>query len=372
MLEEHIGYLSDGRRTELFRAAVTAAVKPGDVVADLGCGTGILGLMCLQAGAARVHAIDSGPIVHVARETFRREGFADRATVIRGITHRIELPEKADLLVCDHVGYFGFDYGLLRLLDDARRRFLKPGGRIVPARLDLGLVPVESPEDWTKASRWQRPPVPPAYGWVAQSSLNTKHSVSLGRPALLAEPLICLSLSLLEPAPEVLKLEARFRVTRTGTLHGLAGFFDCELFAGHRMTNRPGAEGATERPQAFLPLVTPASVSGGEEIVVTVTARPADDLIAWDVRLPAQGLKIRQSTLEGLLIGPEDRRRLDPSHRPRPSADAEARMIVLDLCDGTRSADEIAAEVLRRHPTLMPEEAEIRRFVARVIETDTR
>ena len=56
-LEEHYDYLSDARRLEKFEQAVSRAVMPGDRVADIGCGFGVLGMMCLKAGAARAWGV---------------------------------------------------------------------------------------------------------------------------------------------------------------------------------------------------------------------------------------------------------------------------------------------------------------------------
>ena len=52
ILDEHRQYLSDETRLGLFRKAIHKVVRPGDVVVDLGCGTGILGMLAWQAGAA--------------------------------------------------------------------------------------------------------------------------------------------------------------------------------------------------------------------------------------------------------------------------------------------------------------------------------
>lgn len=51
-LDEHRLYLPDQPRPQAFDAALCAVVRPGDVLADLGCGTGILGLMACRAGGA--------------------------------------------------------------------------------------------------------------------------------------------------------------------------------------------------------------------------------------------------------------------------------------------------------------------------------
>ena len=42
--------------------------QPGDVVLDLGSGTGILGLLACRAGAKRVYSIDEGGMVGLARQ----------------------------------------------------------------------------------------------------------------------------------------------------------------------------------------------------------------------------------------------------------------------------------------------------------------
>jgi len=144
MLEEHLGYVADRIRLERFQTAIAQTLNAGDRVADLGCGSGILGLLCLQAGAGRVYGIDSTTMIEVARETFSRAGWAERATFVRGHSHRVVLPEPVDVVICDHVGYFGFDYGIVHTLQDARRRFLKPGGSLIPARIRLQLGAVES------------------------------------------------------------------------------------------------------------------------------------------------------------------------------------------------------------------------------------
>ena len=144
VLEEHLGYFALPHRLDLYRAAVEKLIRPGNLVVDAGCGTAVLGLLCLQAGAAHVHAIDSTAAIEVAREALTRAGWASKADFIRGSSFQVDLPERVDVVICDHVGYFGFDYGLISLLADARRRFLKPGGTLIPGRLKLHIGAVES------------------------------------------------------------------------------------------------------------------------------------------------------------------------------------------------------------------------------------
>lgn len=70
-------------------------MRPGDVVLDLGCGTGILGLLACRAGAARVYAVDEGKVIAIAKALARANGVADRITFIEGHSTRISLSEPA-------------------------------------------------------------------------------------------------------------------------------------------------------------------------------------------------------------------------------------------------------------------------------------
>src|SRR5687768_1417204 len=112
-LEEHVGYLSDPVRLKRFERAVAAVVGPGNTVADVGCGFGVLGLLCLKAGASQVWGIDRTDAIEIARETMRRAGLEERYSCVHGASRQVTLPERVDVVICDHVGYFGFDYGII-------------------------------------------------------------------------------------------------------------------------------------------------------------------------------------------------------------------------------------------------------------------
>lgn len=371
LLEEHWGYVSDPVRLGAFERAIAAVVKPGDRVADLGCGTGVLAMMCLRAGAAHVYAVDSTRMLDVARESLARCGLADRVTFIRGRSQKVDLPERVDVALCDNVGWFGFDYGIVHLFADARRRFLKPGGTTIPRRIDLHVAGVESPRLRRLADRWQENEVPREYHWVRDSSVNTKHSVELTPAELIAVPVALGGIDLAEAQPDYFSWRATLRVDRDGVFHGLAGWFESELAPGVRMTNSP-LEERINRPQVFLPTGEAVPVSAGEDVVATVMARPASNLLGWTVEFPASGKRFAHSTWQGMLFAPEDLVRANPQHVPVPSEEGIARGIVLGYCDGVRTVGEIEAAVLRDHPRLFPSEDETCRFIVDVLATQTR
>src|SRR5204863_7107587 len=109
ILDEHRQYLSDGTRVTALSAAIERVVKPGAVVVDLGAGTGILGLLACRAGARRVYSIEAGGMIELAREIARANGFEDRIVFVKGLSTQVDLPEKADVLIADQIGRFGFE-----------------------------------------------------------------------------------------------------------------------------------------------------------------------------------------------------------------------------------------------------------------------
>lgn len=371
VLDEHLGYLADSARLELFKAAIASTIGPDDRIADVGCGSAVLGLLCLQAGASHVDAIDSTAAIEIARTSLTQAGWAPRVNFIPGYSYQVDLPERVDVVICDHVGYFGFDYGLIGMLADARKRFLKPGGRLIPGRLKLHLGAVESEKSSQLAEAWQAPGIPSEFHWVRQHGVNTKHAVKLQKDEILSEPAELGCVDLQSDNPDFFSWTVQLTMNRDGVLHGLAGWFECELADCIWMTNSPLSDQAINRQQAFLPISEAMTVKAGDIISATVMARPADHLIAWEVSHPATGKKFSHSTWQGDLLMQEQLLRNRPDRAPRLSRIAQARNVVLGYCDGKLLAAQIQEKVLHEHPDLLPSPEEIRRFVTAVLTGNT-
>jgi len=134
--------LADNIRVETYRRAIFQTVRKGDRVVDIGTGTGILAFFALQAGARKVYAIETGPIIEVAKKTARDNGFFDRMDFIHQDSIDTEIPERVDVLITETCGCLGVDEGIQDTLSDARKKFLKKDGYIIPAALRLLAVPV--------------------------------------------------------------------------------------------------------------------------------------------------------------------------------------------------------------------------------------
>ena len=130
--EVHRTMIRDCVRTEAFRRAINTVVRRGDIVLDVGAGSGILSMFAARAGAARVYAVERTPIAGLAEQLAAANGVADTVTVIHGDVIDIELPEHVDVIVSEWLGGFGIDEGMLAPVIVARDRWLKPGGVMIP------------------------------------------------------------------------------------------------------------------------------------------------------------------------------------------------------------------------------------------------
>lgn len=379
IVDEHRQYLADGARVAAFREAIREVVRPGDVVLDLGSGTGILGLLACRAGAKHVYSIEEGGMIELARAICHSNGYTDRVTFLKGHSTQVDLPEKVDVAVCDQTGRFGFEAGILGFFNDVRRRSLKPGGCMIPQRLEMFLVPVECPAIWSQIEFWNDSPAGfdfrPARTWA----VNTGYPVQLHREQLLGEPARLCSLDLQQETPAALSGELHIRASRAGVLHGIGGWFSAQLSASVLMSNSPLGPQPIDRRNVFFPVDHPVLLEPGDGVRIRMHIIPTELVVTWIVEVwrqepgaPSTGsngpkARFTHSTLRGMLLCKEDLERTQPAFVPQLTPWGEARRSILELCNGLRPLAEIEQEVYRRHPGLFPSPDEGAAFVAEVI-----
>lgn len=110
----HRKMLRDRLRCETYRRAIAETVRPGDVVLDMGAGTGILSIFAARAGARKVYAVERTAIADVAREIVRANGVEDRIDVLQADMETLELSEPVDVIVSEWMGNYGVDENLSR------------------------------------------------------------------------------------------------------------------------------------------------------------------------------------------------------------------------------------------------------------------
>jgi SAM-dependent methyltransferase len=240
VLDYHLGMLHDTARMDAFRRAIDATVQPGDVVVDLGCGTGVLSFMACEAGARKVYAIEGGPVIDVARELAADNGFDDRIEFLAGWSIEIGIPEPADVLISETIGNAGFNEGIVAWAVDARQRLLRPDAARIPERLRLWVAPVEHFEDHGLVSDWRSERLPYDYTAAYRRAARTLWFGDLEPDNLLGQGEVAADVDLRTVLDETITSAGELQVDRDGTLHGMAchGFLplaeSLEVAAGDR------------------------------------------------------------------------------------------------------------------------------------------
>jgi hypothetical protein len=270
-LMRYHGFLLGGReRIECYARAIEAVVRPGDRVVDLGTGTGVLALLALRAGAAEVVAIEDTPAIALAQEFARANGLDQRPTLVPRPSRRVDLPERARVLVTDTYASLGLQDGLLGSVIDARDRLLEPGATIIPRSLALHLAPLDAPERYAALlAPWSGDLCGLDFSAGRAYALNVVQQAELSTDELLGPPAVAVRLDLTTAPDDTAAGECDLAVERDGTVHGLAGWFSALLAPGVEVSNAPG-QSTTPYAQAWLPLAAPAPVTAGDRIAARI------------------------------------------------------------------------------------------------------
>jgi len=152
-LSEHEKMLADRVRVDSYERGIRTHIRPGDVVVDLGTGTGILSMFAARV-ARKVYAIDHSAMIDVASHIARANGVTN-IEFIRSNSRKFTPPEKVDVILHEQIGNDLFDENMVENVTDLRDRILKPGGRIVPDQFELYLEPVKLRDESSIPFIWQ-------------------------------------------------------------------------------------------------------------------------------------------------------------------------------------------------------------------------
>lgn len=120
-LYNQIYLISLKARTDALRQAIFEYVKPGDVVVDIGTGSGILAIFACQTGTKKVYAIERDPIIKIAKQLAKSNNFEDKISFIYEDSRYVKLPQKADVIISETIGVTEFEEEILSILLDAKK-----------------------------------------------------------------------------------------------------------------------------------------------------------------------------------------------------------------------------------------------------------
>lgn len=264
----HADMLFDDERVGKYAEAISRSVKKGDVVADIGTGTGLLAFLCLQAGAKRVHAIERSGAIEWAKTLAEKNGFSDRMVFHHNDSRTLELSEKVDVVVSELIGHIAFEEGMAESLFDARERFLLPGGTTIPRDVKLRVALVHERDVYRECIECWQPIQGIDYTLMRDKAVKARYLTRVSDRDLMSEPVTFFATDF--QGDEALSLDGvhTFRVLRSGEVNGIALWFDAHLAEGVFLSSSPWTR--THWRQCFVPTPRPINVTPTDHISVKV------------------------------------------------------------------------------------------------------
>lgn len=271
--------LSDGIRCRAFQKAIKSAVTPGCTVLDIGAGTGILSMFAVQAGAAKVYAVEQTAIAKVTELIVEENEMSDQIEVMQSDVTTVDLPEKVDVIVSEWLGSYAVDENILPVVIDARDRFLKPGGKMIPESVTVWMAPAFDEYLQQDIDFWRSDPYGINLDLVSRSAAcrmdcfrnEIKYKHLLGKPQLMWD-IDCLTCSK-EEVNAPFHFKSRFAVEHDGEFNVLTAWFRANLSSGIMLCNGP-SEPDTHWGRQIFPIGKNIFLKKGSVIDIDFTHKP--------------------------------------------------------------------------------------------------
>lgn len=301
-IEYHRTLIADQVRNEAFFAALKAAIVPGkSIVADIGAGTGLLGLMASKLGAKEVFLFETAEVAGVAAAVLK----ANKAKHCHLIPcHSTEFQDRlaVDIIVSETLGNYALEENIIATLADARQRFLKPGGKVIPAGIIQYVAPIVTPRIDAELRVWDRV----GHGLdlsVAQTmSLNNAYVRAL-QPADVLDgcrsAMVWDEIDLTSETKSKRRGEAEWRLPRPAKIYGFATWWKVELVPGIGFSTGPLSP-RTHWEQLYFPLLAPIDANASDVIAIDLRSSSSEEAgthLAWTAvhKNPAGKVLARQA-----------------------------------------------------------------------------
>ena len=349
----HYFMLSDQVRMKAYQRAILQVVSPGDIVVDIGTGSGILAFFALQAGAKKVYAIESADIIEEAKWLARKNNLDKKIIFIKGRSDQVKLKERADVIISELIGYFGLEENPDGFIIDARKRFLKPKGKIIPSWFNLYLVPVESKKLWQdKVGFWNNDFYGIDLSSLRHDAVSRRYVVDCANIAhFLAKPSLLYHFDSYKTKEVSRVFNGKFIINRNGAIHGLMGYFTAGLSQGIILSNSSEST-PTSWKQTFFPL---------EEMIVAHRQDKVDYRMGmaffghnifwyWQTNIYRKGSEIAKFFQNDFNIEKGKLGFLRQDFKPVLTPYGRITQKALSLCDGKRNIKGIVQILRREYP----------------------
>jgi protein arginine N-methyltransferase 1 len=267
-IEYHRTLLADRVRNAALHAALARSIVKGETtVADIGAGTGFLGFLAAKLGARRVDLYEAAAIAGVARKLLRHNHVRNCRVFEMHSTDVLE-PDRVDVVVCETLGNYALEENIVETLNDARKRFLKPGGVIIPAAVRQLVCPVVGGRQRAELAAWDNVGYGLDFGPAKTITLNNIYVRTFAPADLLDEAQAAQvwdEVSFNHHGKTTRSGEASWSPRRRAMVYGLALWWTADLADGIALATGP-LDPRTHWEQLYLPALEPIAVEAGQHL----------------------------------------------------------------------------------------------------------
>jgi len=243
------------RNRALFRALKMIVVKGKTTVTDIGAGTGYVSFLALKLGAKHCDLYEHAEALSTARKIAKKNDFGQKCHFIPFHSSEVSCPVQRDLVISETLGNFATEEHLIENMEDAKR-FLKPGGTLIPHALRQFVVPIISSRILKEIDIWGN----------IEGGIDMSPAREIALQNLYVETV---KKSDLLPGKDALQLwdaidfrkrnssvrhgEVQWALSQSVTIYGFACFWECDLLPGITLSTSPFAK-KTHWEQIVLPL----------------------------------------------------------------------------------------------------------------------
>jgi protein arginine N-methyltransferase 1 len=287
MIEFHRLMLADSIRNDAFAAALKSVIEPGQTtVADIGSGTGFLGILASKLGAKECHLYEMGSVARLSKKILA-ENNIHNCTLSPKHSTEVRHPTKVDVVVSETLGNFALEENILETLRDARR-FLKPGGILIPQKLNQFACAIISDRLYREVTAWDD--VNLGIEWTAarEASINNIYVRKIDPSELLEggerawDPI-----DFREDNDSIRTSDIEWKMEQDTKMFGFAVWWECELVPGMILSTSPH-QPATHWEQIYLPVPSPVPLTKGATLRLRIRTDSRLEVkihVQWEVEV---------------------------------------------------------------------------------------
>lgn len=124
--------LIDKKRVNAFKKVIKNKISKGDIVVDLGSGSGIMAFFAAKYGAAKIYAVEANECLYkILKKNVESSIYKGKIEIIHGDATTVVIPEKVNMVICEMIATGLFDECQIPAMNNIQK-YLKKDAKILP------------------------------------------------------------------------------------------------------------------------------------------------------------------------------------------------------------------------------------------------